>query len=45
MEVEAGNKNYINSGYNNSAKDKVEEEEVKDNVDDNILNFLKEAID
>jgi hypothetical protein len=23
----------------------VEEEEVKDNVDDDILNFLKEAID
>jgi len=45
VEVKAGNKNYVNSGYNNSTKDKVEEEEVKDNVDNNILNFLKKAID
>jgi len=45
VEVEAGDKNYVNSGYDNSAKDKAVEEEVEDNMDDNILNFLKEAID
>ncbi len=41
-EAEADDENYLSSGHDNSAKDKVEDK-VDDNIDDDIPNFFKEA--